>query len=173
MIPSLTVIANWITRSQQVRADCLGQQLPVADFAESKQPNAAGVVIDKKIQLVLWFAGLRGAMSFALVENIPLYDPVAGEGTGLKSELKAMTSACILFTVFVLGGCTYYMMESLGLAPSSSGDGSGVYAEERFGLLLKQNNEEELELYTSESMDYVESKKSTPPRTKFRQRIGH
>jgi hypothetical protein len=67
------------------------------------------VVIDRKMQIVLWFAGLRGAVSFALVERIGLYDSTTGEGTRLKPELKAMTSATIMFTVFVLGGYTYYV----------------------------------------------------------------
>jgi hypothetical protein len=79
------------------------------------------VLIDRRMQVVLWFAGLRGAMSFALVEHVPLYDAVSGEGTPLKPELKAMTSASILFTVFILGGYTYYMMEYLGLAPLAAG----------------------------------------------------
>jgi hypothetical protein len=61
-------------------------------------------------------------MSFALVEHIPLYDAVTGEGTRLKSELKAMTSASIIFTVFIMGGGTYYMMEALGLAPKHTNE---------------------------------------------------
>lgn len=113
MIPLLSFVANWIIKLQQHRAAC-------RPASKREQQNAPpGVVIDKKMQLVLWFAGLRGAMSFALVEHIPLYDSVSGEGTRLKPELKAMTSACILFTVFILGGYTYYMMEYLGLAPKS------------------------------------------------------
>jgi NhaP-type Na+/H+ or K+/H+ antiporter len=123
MIPLLSALANWITKTQQVRANCQSQQLPQQQseyHPAARQNNPAGVVIDKKMQLVLWFAGLRGAMSFALVENIPLYDPVTGEGTVFKSELKAMTSASILFTVFVLGGCTFYLMDGLGMAPNSN-----------------------------------------------------
>jgi hypothetical protein len=127
MIPTLSYVANWITRIQQVRYNCsrsqqLPQQATQSSTPESKPAKAAGVVIDRKMQLVLWFAGLRGAMSFALVEHIPLYDAVTGEGTRLKSELKAMTSASIIFTVFILGGATYYMMESLGMAPNQSED---------------------------------------------------
>jgi hypothetical protein len=53
------------------------------------------------------------------VEHIPLYDEVSGQGTRLKPELKAMTSASIMFTVFVLGGYTYYMMQHLGIQPQS------------------------------------------------------
>jgi NhaP-type Na+/H+ or K+/H+ antiporter len=128
MIPSLSFVANWITKSQQVSHRCrsppnLPQQTAQARTPPNRSSQAAGVVIDKKMQLVLWFAGLRGAMSFALVEHIPQYDNVTGEGTRLKSELKAMTSACIIFTVFVLGGGTYYMMEILGMAPAQPQDG--------------------------------------------------
>lgn len=140
MIPSLSTLANWITKVQQVRANCRYQQLPQHEDEAGKQNNPAGVIIDRKMQLVLWFAGLRGAMSFALVEDIPPYDTVTGEGTRLKSELKAMTSACIIFTVFVLGGMTYYMMDSLGMAPShakaESGGKSNLEREmEMIGLL--------------------------------------
>ena len=66
------------------------------------------------MQVVLIFAGLRGAMSFALVEHIPMFDTTTGQGSRLKPELKAMTSASIIFTLFVLGGSTSYLMERLG-----------------------------------------------------------
>jgi hypothetical protein len=83
-------------------------------------------------------------MSFALVEHIPLYDAVTGEGTRLKSELKAMTSASIIFTVFILGGGTYYMMEFLGLAPKHADDIGGPSIIERememMGLLSLSND---------------------------------
>jgi hypothetical protein len=58
-------------------------------------------------------------MSFALVESIPLYDHFSEQGTRLKPELKAMTSACIVFTVFCLGGYTYYILEKLGISPTN------------------------------------------------------
>jgi NhaP-type Na+/H+ or K+/H+ antiporter len=122
MIPSLSLVANWITTVQQVqdrrRQHYLDQSTETHQHHTLEIRKAPGVIIDRKMQLVLWFAGLRGAMSFALVEDIPLYDAVTGEGTRLKSELKAMTSASIMFTVFVLGGATFYMMEYLGLAPT-------------------------------------------------------
>jgi NhaP-type Na+/H+ or K+/H+ antiporter len=122
MIPSLGMVANWITRIQQRSAQCKAQASPAGAAKKT-----VGVVIDRKMQIVLWFAGLRGAMSFALVEHIPLYDSYSGEGTRLKPELKAMTSASIIFTVFVLGGYTYYIMEKLGVAPSSrSANGLGL-----------------------------------------------
>ncbi|CAJ1930383.1 unnamed protein product [Cylindrotheca closterium] len=171
MIPSLSIVANWFTRREHKNSGCCSPQLPVSEPGETKQPNAAGVIVDKKMQLVLWFAGLRGAMSFALVESIPLYDPVSGEGTKLKSELKAMTSACIIFTVFVLGGLTYYMMEFLGLAPStgtSSTDGNS--GQEMVSLMTSTGNEEDYEEPEEKSM--MMDKKETPPRgNRFRQRI--
>ena len=158
MIPTLSFVANWITRIQQVSDNCVRSQ-PFPQQAtqspstpEGRPRKAAGVVVDGKMQLVLWFAGLRGAMSFALVEHIPLYDAVTGEGTRLKSELKAMTSASIIFTVFILGGGTYYMMEFLGLVPKHADDIGGPSIIERememMGLLslsneaIENNNED-------------------------------
>jgi NhaP-type Na+/H+ or K+/H+ antiporter len=120
MIPLLSLAANWVAKVQQARAVChkqKGRRGGVLSAALS--PPAVGVVIDNKMQLVLWVAGLRGAMSFALVENIPLYDTVTGQGSRLKPELKAMTSATIVFTVFILGGYTYYLMEHLGMKPKT------------------------------------------------------
>lgn len=117
MIPSLSLVANWITRLRQIHATCRVQRPPHHSNSRADTSNV-GVCIDRRMQIALWFAGLRGAMSFALVENIPLYDSETGEGTRLKPELKAMTSASIVFTVFVLGGSTYYMMEYLGVAPT-------------------------------------------------------
>ena len=129
MIPTMSFFANWVTKLQQVTNSCTPSQR-ISNSALNCRTNAAnggsttasqpGVVVDKKMQLILWFAGLRGAMSFALVEHVPLYDSSSGEGTPLKPELKAMTSASILFTVFVLGGYTYYVMEHLGMSPSNS-----------------------------------------------------
>jgi len=71
--------------------------------------------LDSRTQIVLWIAGLRGAMSFALVENIPLYDSSTGFGSKLKPELKAMTSASIIFTVFICGGTTFYILKYIGM----------------------------------------------------------
>jgi NhaP-type Na+/H+ or K+/H+ antiporter len=119
MIPTLSLFANWITSMQQSRANC---RAAVHQLRRGGSNLVTGVIIDSRMQTVLWFAGLRGAMSFALVENIPLYDAVTGEGSRMKAELKAMTSASIIFTVFVLGGCTDYVIERLGMGPSSKSE---------------------------------------------------
>lgn len=142
MIPSLGVISNWITRIQQNRhriaAGCTG----TSDRRSTGKPDGSvGVFIDKKMQIVLWFAGLRGAMSFALVEHIPLYDAYSGRGTRFKPELKAMTSACILFTVFVLGGYTYYIMRHLGISPHSTTQTTSATSHETFSLLSARDKD--------------------------------
>lgn len=180
MIPCLSTLANGITKAQQFRTNW-GSQQRTEQRSISRQNNPAGVVIDKKMQLVLWFAGLRGAMSFALVENIPLYDAVTGEGTRLKSELKAMTSASIIFTVFVLGGLTYYMMEGLGIAPQIGGvrnqHPSNLEREmEMVGLLPKRSNdtEDDVRRAEDEETDEIYASKVTRSRkssNKFRQRV--
>lgn len=104
-------------------------------------------------------------MSFALVEHIPLYDEVSGEGTPLKAELKAMTSACIMFTVFVLGGRTYYMMDQLGLAPNSKkGPNRQILHEESFSLVNGKDHESESSMDTS----HHTLSKSTQPGRAFR-----
>ena len=71
----------------------------------------------------MW-AGLRGAVSLALVENIPLYNNVTKEGCEFKPVLKAMTSATIIFTTFVFGGSAYYVFPYLGIRPDTSSDRS-------------------------------------------------
>jgi NhaP-type Na+/H+ or K+/H+ antiporter len=177
MIPTLSALANLITKSSQTRSTC-AQQLP--QQTPEKQDKPAGVVIDKKMQLVLWFAGLRGAMSFALVENIPIYDPVTGEGTALKSELKAMTCACIIFTVFILGGLTFYVMDSLGMAPHGVGDHKPFSLldkeMEMIGLLSKQKTEDVDGDTGWEGGDETIYPQEVPPPPKslnvFRQRIN-
>lgn len=75
---------------------------------ESQQPR---LHIDRNMQLVLLFAGMRGAVSLALAENIPLYDVVTKQGSQHKAALKAMTSSSIIFTVFVFGASTYYTLK--------------------------------------------------------------
>jgi NhaP-type Na+/H+ or K+/H+ antiporter len=109
--------------------------------------------IDGRMQIVLIFAGLRGAMSFALVETVPMYDTQTHQGSRFKPELKAMTSACIVFTVFVLGGSTYYLLERLGLGPTSK-DEDAVEMVSLLAQTRKNNNddvEDEEEIWTGET----------------------
>jgi NhaP-type Na+/H+ or K+/H+ antiporter len=65
------------------------------------------IYLDRKTQLIMLLAGVRGAVSFALVENIPVWDNVSKTGSKFKAELKTMTSSSIVFTLFVFGALTY------------------------------------------------------------------
>jgi len=120
MVPSLSLLANWLNGIGVVATLRSLSKLSTgsnnSNNGSSSNDNRRGVFIDARMQIVLCFAGLRGAMSFALVENIPLFDTVTGQGSRVKPELKAMTSASIVFTVFVLGGSTYYLIERLGMS---------------------------------------------------------
>ena len=125
MVPSLSLLANWlngISGYATLRSLSKLKEGPGSSNGSSSNDNRRGVFIDVRMQIVLWFAGLRGAMSFALVEDIPLFDTVTGQGSRMKPELKAMTSASIVFTVFVLGGSTYYLMERLGMSLNKDED---------------------------------------------------
>eukprot|EP00934_Nitzschia_sp_Nitz4_P009393 Nitzschia sp. Nitz4//scaffold62_size106224//90486//92739//NITZ4_004370-RA/size106224-processed-gene-0.59-mRNA-1//-1//CDS//3329555898//9383//frame0 len=70
------------------------------------------IYLDRKTQMILFLAGVRGAVSFALVESIPVWDPVEKTGSHYKSELKAMTSTSIVFTLFVFGALTYMTVKA-------------------------------------------------------------
>ena len=89
-----------------LQACCTGATAQGRNNNDDRPPRP--VIIDARMQTVLIFAGLRGAMSFALVETVPMFDESTRQGSRFKPELKAMTSACIVFTVFILGGYTDY-----------------------------------------------------------------
>ena len=85
--------------------------------AGRKASRTAAAIRDSRTQAVLVLAGLRGAVSLALVENVPIYNTVTGEGCEFKQLMKGMTSAAILFTTFVFGGGGYYILPHLGVSP--------------------------------------------------------
>lgn len=73
--------------------------------------------IPVKMQTVLWFTGLRGAISFALSQTMP------GEHTDLYI---ATTLGIVIFTTVVCGGLTEPMLSSMGMRsalPSSNQQG--------------------------------------------------
>lgn len=78
--------------------------------------KSARALSNPKVQVVLVLAGLRGAVSLALVESIPIYNGVTGVGSKAKPLLKAMTSCSIIFTIFVLGGGAYYILKWLDIS---------------------------------------------------------
>ena len=147
MIPVFSLLSNWITRittgpgawtlsklSRSRHNADVDSRPKNSRGGEDKLTSQDGVYIDRRMQVILWFAGLRGAMSFALVENIPLFDTVTKQGTRLKPELKAMTSASIVFAVFILGGTTHYLMERLGMTV-----GKGSPDTKEMAPLVKRN----------------------------------
>mmetsp|Transcript_29243 Transcript_29243/g.53603 ORF Transcript_29243/g.53603 Transcript_29243/m.53603 type:complete len:127 (-) Transcript_29243:220-600(-) len=115
MIPLFSQIANILNRMSQ---SSMLSNFQGNFWSSSSSPNGTanskGVHIDKRMQLVLDFVRLRGTMIFALVEHIPMFDTTTGQGSRLKPELKAMMSAGVMCTVFVLGEATSYLMGKLG-----------------------------------------------------------
>jgi len=76
--------------------------------------------IDRDMQTILLYSGVRGAVSLALVENIPLFNKVNQHGSSFKHELKEMTMASIIFTVFFFGFSTYKSLNRQGIGRSES-----------------------------------------------------
>jgi NhaP-type Na+/H+ or K+/H+ antiporter len=68
--------------------------------------------LDVKTQLILFSAGVRGAVSYALVQNIPVYDSVTETGSHYKAQLRSMTSCAIVILMFSLGALTYFSVKS-------------------------------------------------------------
>jgi len=70
-------------------------------------------IIPFKMQFVLWFAGLRGAIAFALAVNMP----------GVHREYYATTTLFIcIFTTVVCGGLTDRMLTRFGMKQSAGDD---------------------------------------------------
>eukprot|EP00977_Amphora_coffeiformis_P015522 scaffold4535_cov179-Amphora_coffeaeformis.AAC.7 len=80
---------------------------------KTRPSRTAEAIRDNKTQAILILAGLRGAVSLALVENVPIYNNMTGEGCEFKPLMKGMTSAAILFTTFIFGGGAYYILPHL------------------------------------------------------------
>ncbi|GAB5037832.1 sodium hydrogen exchanger 3, partial [Nannochloropsis oceanica] len=58
------------------------------------------------MQVAIWFSGLRGAIAFALAQNMP----------GPHKDVYTTTTLCIcILTTFVCGGLTEPMLETLGM----------------------------------------------------------
>jgi len=87
----------------------------------NRNSRTAAAIQDPRTQAVLVLAGLRGAVSLALVENVPLYNNVTGEGCEFKPLMKGMVSASILFTTLVFGSGAYFVLPWLGIGPEDTG----------------------------------------------------
>jgi sodium/hydrogen exchanger 8 len=62
--------------------------------------------IPPKMKIAIWFAGLRGAIAFALSQNMP------GESTDLY---VSTTLSIVIFTTIVCGGLTEPMLSQMGM----------------------------------------------------------
>lgn len=117
----------WYLNILRQRGGCYKPTRMAEDSVEPQVSRTATELQDKKVQIVLVLAGLRGAVSLALVESVPIYNGVNGTGSNYKGEMKAMTSASILFTIFVIGGSSYYILRKLNISKGGgeeSGEGS-------------------------------------------------
>jgi NhaP-type Na+/H+ or K+/H+ antiporter len=120
------------TRDPQDSSSAAGDTVPESP-SESPPPGSSSF-ITPKTQFILWFAGMRGGISFALVNNIPVFDLITKTGSRFKPELEACTSTCIMISMFFFGGLTNSVLAYLGITGNAahgepSGDSSG------FGLL--------------------------------------
>ena len=59
----------------------------------------------------MFAAGVRGAVSYALVQNIPIYDAVTQRGSMFKNELRAMTAFTVVTLLFTFGALTYFTLK--------------------------------------------------------------
>jgi len=67
--------------------------------------------ISFKMQIMVWFAGLRGAIAFALALNMR---------TSHRSEVITTTLFLVLFTTIILGSSTSFVLKTLDLDASES-----------------------------------------------------
>ena len=96
----------------------------ISEDSSDKAGQYNGFVSGKNM-FIMWFAGLRGGISFALVENIPRFDIITQTGSRFKPELEACTSTCIMFSIFVFGGGTHSMLEYLGVVGTGGQEEGG------------------------------------------------
>jgi NhaP-type Na+/H+ or K+/H+ antiporter len=85
-------------------------------------PTIPRSYLTPKTQLILILSGVRGAVSYALVQNIPVYDSVTKHGSHFKGELRAMTSGTIVVILFVFGALTYFSVGHEDAATTSAQD---------------------------------------------------
>eukprot|EP00027_Filamoeba_sp_ATCC50430_P008809 CAMPEP_0168549282 /NCGR_PEP_ID=MMETSP0413-20121227/5018_1 /TAXON_ID=136452 /ORGANISM="Filamoeba nolandi, Strain NC-AS-23-1" /LENGTH=432 /DNA_ID=CAMNT_0008579655 /DNA_START=158 /DNA_END=1453 /DNA_ORIENTATION=- len=110
--------------------------------------------ITGNMQIMLWFAGLRGAVAYSLSLNID---------TKNRSYIVTTTLFLVLFTTLVEGGLTAPLINKLGLKsqPSASEEEN-----EALEGLLMQGMDEDGNLLGSETDDAVEGEFVQPPRRK-------
>ena len=114
-------------------------------------------------------AGVRGAVSFALVANVPLYNSVTKRGSQYKAELKSMTSSSIVFTLFVFGAITYCIVRKEQQNPDRERI-AGNFTHRRLSMPLASDNEGEDDsdaVQDSSVLLEMESEAPAPRRARF------
>ncbi len=83
--------------------------------------------IPHRMQTVIWFAGLRGAISFALSQNMP------GEH---KDLYISTTLSIVIFTTVVCGGLTEPMLSRMGmrLGPNDSAQHEVIHSQHKSNM---------------------------------------
>lgn len=84
---------------------------PLCALANASRPSAQR--IPGNYMVVIWFAGLRGAIAFALALNVQTTDP------SHAAVIKSATLFTVLFTTVVMSMGTSPMLECFGLAYST------------------------------------------------------
>jgi len=105
----------WYINIFRQRCGCYRPTNHSFDTYKPQVSRTAAALQDRHIQLVLVLSGLRGAVSLSLVESVPIYNAVTLHGSEYKGIMKAMTSASIIFTIFVLGGSSFYILRNLDI----------------------------------------------------------
>jgi solute carrier family 9 (sodium/hydrogen exchanger), member 8 len=115
----LSFIAN-LCRSRSSGMSGSGSSNYLSNGTNSISGSSKGRKISLKMQCVMWFAGLRGAIAFALAMNMP--------GPNREAYATATLSICI-FTTIVCGGLTDHMLNLFGMKqtrPSTDDDDDGM-----------------------------------------------
>lgn len=96
--------------------------------------------ISNKMQFVMCFAGLRGAVSYALSRQL---SPDTGNSHGIE-VIQSTTLGIIIFTTFFLGGTTEPVLDKLGLKSSSSNISEMLHNETitQYMPMMQQQQEE-------------------------------
>lgn len=147
MVMMFSMVVNffvWLDIENRISRVCFPQRWvnEDRDSADSMGSTAPHAYLDRDTQKILLLAGVRGAVSFALVENIPVYDAVRKTGSQVKAELKGMAGASILFTVFVFGALTHYVVKKI--KEDESGARTGTLIHRLLDTPLDSDNEDEV-----------------------------
>ncbi len=105
--------------------------------------------ISCNMQFVLWFAGLRGAIAYALAENMP--------GENRTTYVTGTLSICMITTV-LCGGFTERILSMTGMKEGSS-EGSAICEDEFDNSsegehLVDNSDEDSLVIFSSSSTDF-------------------